>query len=60
MARWHVSMSFPDVVDSRFTGQVDSLPDTVDIIPDSDVFPSIHNHITKRHNGKTAQRDVDL
>jgi hypothetical protein len=41
-------VSFPDVVDSRFTGQVDSLPD-------SDIFPSIHNHITKRDNGKTAE-----
>ena len=24
---------FPDVVDSRFTGQVDSLPDIVDSVP---------------------------
>ena len=30
---------FPDVVDSRFTGQVDSLPDIVDSIPDFvDIF----------------------
>jgi len=30
---------FPDVVDSRFTEQVDSLPDIVDSIPDFvDIF----------------------
>ncbi len=35
-ARRALCVSFPDVVDSRFTGQVDNLPDIVDSVPSQD------------------------